>query len=250
MGFTLKKILSAFLMPLPIGVLLIFIGIFFLYVKSYKKAKLFLAFAFIWILLISNSFFSYTLLEPLESKYSSLLTPNPTIKYVHVLGSGHISNSNISVISQNSQTAMMRLTEGIRLYRLLDNAKLILTGYAGGDSTPHALIQFRVAIALGVSKEDIIVRIEPKDTQEEALSVKKIVKNNPFILVTSASHIPRAMTIFKDSGLNPIAAPTNYYAKKEGEIFSFPSGGDVYKTQIAMHEYLGILWHQLKSLLH
>ncbi len=247
MGFTLKKILSAFLMPLSIGLLLAFIGLIYLYAKSYTKAKFYLTLSFFWMLIISSASFPHLLLKPLENSYASLLVPNPTIKYVHVLGSGHTSNSQLSVVSQNSQTAMVRLTEGIRLYKLLDNAKLIVTGYAGNDSTAHALMQFRVATSLGVPKKDIIVRIEPKDTQEEAISVKKIVGETPFILVTSASHMPRAMKIFEDSGLNPMAAPTNYHVKEEADIFSKLSGRNLYKTEVAMHEYLGIAWHQLKT---
>ena len=63
---------------------------------------------------------------------------------------------------------------------------------------------------MGVSKYNILMQEEPRDTEEEALYVKRIVKNKPFILVTAAYHMPRAMELFKKEGLSPIAAPTNF----------------------------------------
>jgi len=232
-------------MPISIGLILLFLGIVFLLIKNYKKAKIFLIISFIWIALIGYSPFSNYLIQPLENQYKSYININPKIKYVLVLGSGHVSNEEISNISQLSTTALMRLSEGIRIYRQLDQAKLIVSGYAGDDSVPHAIISKKVAISLGVPKEDILTQEEAKDTQEEAIYVKKIVSNDKFILVTSASHMPRSMRIFEALNLNPIAAPTDFLSKEDGDYLREPSGKEIRKTEKAMHEYLGMLWHDL-----
>ncbi len=47
----------------------------------------------------------------------------------------------------------------------------------------------------------------PKDTEEEAAAVKQAIGDAPFLLVTSASHLPRAMIFFQQEGLNPLPAP-------------------------------------------
>jgi hypothetical protein len=43
----------------------------------------------------------------------------------------------------------------------------------------------------------IITLDSPKDTEEEAAAVKQAIGDAPFLLVTSASHLPRAMIFFE-----------------------------------------------------
>ncbi len=55
--------------------------------------------------------------------------------------------------------------------------------------------------------------------------------------------------LFKSLGLNPVAAPTNFYKDEFDGYFRLPTVDDFYKSQIAMHEYLGILWAKLRELI-
>lgn len=245
MLFTVKKFVSIFLMPMSLGLILFFIGLMFLLNKNYKRAKTFLIVSFIWLAIVGYSPFSNYLIQPLENQYKSYIKVDPNIKYVLVLGSGHVTNKELSSLSQLSTTALMRLSEGIRIYRQLDNAKLILSGYEGKDSIPHALVAKKVAVSLGVPEVDIITQEEAKDTAEEAIYVKKTVENNKFILVTSAFHMPRAIKIFEGANLNPIAAPTDYLSKEDGDFLREPRGKEIRKTEIAMHEYIGTIWHDM-----
>lgn len=178
----------------------------------------------------------------MENEYKAYLDIDSSIEYVLVLGSGHITNKEISPHSQLSSSALMRLTEGIRIFKKLDNGKLIVSGYGGDDITPHAIISKEVAISMGIDEKDILTQEEAKDTYEEAQYVKKFVGDKTFILVTSAYHMPRAMKLFKQNGLNPIAAPTDFLQEKEPKILSSPNANNVRKTQLAMHEYIGTLW--------
>lgn len=68
----------------------------------------------------------------------------------------------------------------------------------GGETNPVSTAEAgaRVAESLGVPRSDIIVLDRPKDTEEEALAVKRAIGDAPFLLVTSASHLPRAMIFF------------------------------------------------------
>lgn len=246
MLFTLKKIISAFLMPLSIGFILFLFALFFLYNKNYERAKFIFFISFLWMLIISNAFFSNTLIKPLENQYKAYKSIDSSINYVLVLGSGHKTNENISEISQLSNTALMRISEGIRIYKQLDNAKIIFSGYEGDDvKTPHAFIAKKVAISLGVRNEDILTQEKAKDTKEEAQTLKKNLGEQKFILVTSASHMPRAMKIFQSEKLNAIPAPTDFLSKEDGEILSIPRAKEIRKTEIAMHEYIGTLWHEI-----
>ena len=230
-------------MPLSIALILFLLGLFFLFSKSYKKAKLFLSLSFIWLFLISYSPFSNALIKPLENQYKAYLDIDSSIEYVLVLGSGHITNKEISPHSQLSSSALMRLTEGIRIFKQLDNAKLIVSGYAGfDDETPHALISKQVAISMGIDEKDILTQEEAKDTFEETQYAKKFIGDKKFILVTSAYHMPRSMKLFKKNGLNPIAAPTDFLQENPSDYLREPNPIELRKTQIAMHEYIGTLW--------
>lgn len=246
--FTLKKIISLFFMPLSIAFILVVFALFFLYINKIKKAKLFLTFGFLWLFLISYQPFSNALIKPLEIKYPSYLNIDSNIKYVLVLGNAHKTNKDLSDVSQLSGTALKRLSEGIRIYKKLDNAKLIVSGYGGDDITPHAIMAKNAAISLGVSKENILMQEKAKDTFEEALYAKKIIGDDNFILVTSASHMPRAMKIFKSENLNAIAAPTDYLHDKESSYLSFPKTRYLNNTTVAIHEYLGSLWFKVSKI--
>ena len=100
-----------------------------------------------------------------------------------------------------------------------------------------------------MSAEDILQLAEPRDTEEESQQIAPIVGPHRFILVTSASHMPRAMGLFKRRGLQPIAAPTDYLApRRRLELDDFvPDGYKLFKSQIAFYEYLGQAWETLRG---
>jgi len=240
-----------FLMPLPLGVALIVVALIFLYRHKLQKAKLTLVVSIVWFFLFSYSPFVDTLLHNIESNYPTLHQAPKEVKYIYVLGGGHSTDGNQPITSQVSEASVVRLNEGIRLYHQLhEKAKIIVSGYHGlHDPTPHALMQEKLAIALGVQKEHIILRPQPRDTQEEAIAAKKLLGDEQFILVTSASHMTRAMRFFNKEGLNPTPAPTNHLASiKHLNYTDFFSSHALVKSRIVFHEVLGLVWQKLKGI--
>ena len=127
-----------------------------------------------------------------------------------------------------------------------------MTGYGGSKGIATDVIKARLAKELGVKEENLIVNGLPKDTKEEAVFTKSIVGDEPFILVTSATHMPRAMLLFESLGLNPIPAPTDFYKTDFDtaalkSYFMAPSVDSFYLSTIAMHEYIGILWGKIRG---
>ena len=121
-----------------------------------------------------------------------------------VLGSGHIVDDKIPPTSELSRSGLMRLAEGIRILRMYPGSKLILSGYAAGSEVSNARMMAKVALALGVAKPDIILLETAKDTWEEARQAAAFVNNKNLIVVTSASHMKRALNEFYSAGLNHI----------------------------------------------
>jgi len=247
--FFVKKFISSFLMPFPIFLILAGIGFYFWQRGNTRRAKQFFLSSILWISLLSYPPFSALLLFPLENTYSKIQVTNTLPKYIHVLGYGHISNPKIPLSSEISLVSLARLNEGVVLYKHLANMKLIFSGNAVDDPVSNARKNSQLAIALGVNPSDIILLESPKDTQEEAIASKKIVGDQPLILVTSASHMVRASALFRKAGIHVIPAPTDFQIKGSDILLQFPSASGLERSEAAFHEYLGLAWGKLKGIL-
>lgn len=246
MGFFFKKLISALFMPMSIGLILLLVALFYLIKNSYKRAKIFLVLSILWFALVSSQVVSNLLLAPLENSHKALLL-TPDIEYVLVLGNGHTSSDELSITSELNPIAINRLVEGVRHYKNLNKAKLIVSGYGGADKNSHASLQRKLALVLGVKDEDIITQETPQDTLDEAIEVKKIVGNKKLILVTSASHMLRSVALFKKQGLDVIPAPTGHRVSWNIDPSSLFSSENFYKSDIAIHEYLGLIYSYIKG---
>jgi len=105
-----------------------------------------------------------------------------------------------------------------------------------------------------------MVRKDSRNTYESAIACKKILEEkgiHRIILVTSAVHMPRSVSLFLHQGLEVIPAPTDYYVTKaelpsiqQGGIpallFSLlPSSDNLEITSRTLKEYLGIFIYKL-----
>lgn len=247
--FLLKKAAGELMGPLSIGLIVALFGLTALYLERLRIAKPLLTLAFVWIALVSYEPVSDMLVRPLEQTYPSLIETPVAVDYILVLGNGHTSDAKLPVSAQVSSAALARLNEGIRHYYRLPGSKLIVSGYNGlHDPNTHAALQKKVAVSLGVDAEDILMFEKTKDTFEEAEAMKRVVGDRPFILVTSATHMPRAYQIFTSLGLNPIAAPTDHAAVGASEWLHTPNGNSLHKSDKAFHEYYGLIWEWVKTL--
>ena len=245
-GFLIKKIITFFIEPFGMVFTLFTLGVFFLVIKKEQLAKKILLITLGIMFLFSYPPFSNYLISNLENQYSKFDYKHK-VKYIHILGNGHNIDESQPLSSQISDAGIKRDLEGIIIHKKMKDSILIFTGYSGDTNIPNAQMNSKLALALGVDKKSIIVNPKPKDTKEEALFTKSIVGKNPFILVTSATHMPRAMLLFKSLGLNPIPAPTSFYKDEFRGYFRTPLLWSFYKSQIAVHEYIGILWAKLKQ---
>nr|WP_321265435.1 ElyC/SanA/YdcF family protein [uncultured Sulfurimonas sp.] len=245
-GFILKKFITFFIEPYGIVFSLFILGLYLLFIKKYKISKIFLSISFGFLFLFSYPPFANFLIAGLENTYPKY-DYKTNVKYIHVLGSGHNTDATQPLSSQIGDASAKRDLEGIIIHKSLKNSKIIFTGYEGTTDTPTAIMNAKLAESLGVKKENMLINPNPKDTQEEALFTKSVVGDEPFVLVTSATHMPRAMMLFTSLGLKPIPAPTNFYKKEFDGFFKEPNVYSFKKSQIAMHEYWGILWSKLRG---
>lgn len=251
MLFALKKVIGGLLLPLPFLTGVMAIALFLLWFSRWQKTgKIILSFACLILMLISLQPVADSLLAPTENRYPTWQN-RQKVEYVVVLGGGYTWNPEWAPGSNMINNSLPRLVEGIRLWRANPGAKMIFTG-AAAQSNPvsSAEVTSRVAQSLGVPKSDIITLDKPKDTREEAREVAKVVGNQPFLLVTSASHLPRAMIFFQQQGLKPLPAPANQLAIRSPLNLwerAIPSPLWLEHSDRAIYEWLGRAWQALTS---
>lgn len=230
LGFLLKKLISIFIQPMSVAFIVLFIGLILLYKGKIKFSKQALSLGFAVLLFFSYNPVSNSLIKSLENQYPKLEKLPTDVEHILLLG-GDLEK---------------RGWEALRLYHKNKELKIITSGYEGRYDIPEAIRTANVLVDLGIPKQSIITHPKPKDTKEEAIKIKELLEDKPFILVTAAYHMPRAMALFEKEGTNPIAAPASI-KNRDLDFFSFPSVDNLYNSQIALHEYVGFLWAKLRG---
>jgi len=255
--FLFKKTVSLFFFPVPVILTLLGIGVALLWFTTKQRAgKVAVTVGVIGLTLVSFKPLPDSLLASLEKTYrpyglarvGALRKDAPGIEFVVVLAGGHVYEPGMPITSQLSPGSLIRLVEGVRIYRRHPGSKLVVDGSGTVISTAHLMKQ--LALELGVPREDIIMDPRPKDTKDEARLLKAIVSDAPFVLVTSASHMPRAMAMFKKQGMEPLPAPTGHQVmeKAQAELQDFfPSGDSIGRFETLVYEYLGWAWAKLRG---
>lgn len=108
----------------------------------------------------------------------------------------------------------------------------------------------KMAISLGVAADKIIVETQSRNTYQHPRYIAPIVEKHPFILVTSALHMPRAMGQFRGQGLYPMAAPTQYLYLGEYRLFNRPPysrGENLFHLDLFFTEVVGVTVARLKG---
>lgn len=252
MDFLLKKTIAQFLLPLPFGLIIMAIGLALLVLKRAKRTQMTCLIAgFLCIIFFSMRFNAFFLINGLQSEFKPLIQlPAQNATKIVVLGGGISGDKNYPSNITLNASSLSRLIEGIRIFHLLERHHkkpvLVLSGGRVFQSKSIAGVMRNTAVMLGIAPQYLRIENGSKDTNEEAIYLKKTIGNKPFVLVTSGYHMPRAMQLFKAQGMHPIAAPTQFFHQSGFSLKNFiPSTDGLVISDFAIHEYLGMLWAKL-----
>ena len=245
--FALRELLETLVAPLPVAGMLAGIGAASCYLGRRRAGSILLACGILLIAGASTSLVGGSLLRPLEYRYPAItnvhaLTRAP--RYIAVLGAGYRPYANLPVTAELDAEAVVRIAQGVILMRQLPQARIIVSGGSVGGNPPSAHGYARAAAALGVPAASIEILDTPRTTGEEIRALSERVHQEPVLLVTSAFHMPRAMAYCSLLHVFAIPAPTgNLTRPTDGWTLSdlIPSAGGLRKTELAWHEYLGLL---------
>ena len=256
-AFYAKRLVSRALFPLPLSLELMAIGLVLLWLtRRQRLGKILITVGAALLLLLSLGPIGEALVTTLEGRYEPygayghFPVPEEEIAYVVVLAGGLPSDPELPITRYGGGDGGGRALEAVRIHRRCPNSKLVLSGGLGADpdAPKELLTNYRFVTMLGVADADIIIQNTSLDTDDEARNIKPIVGDASFVLVTSASHMPRALALFRQQGMDPIPAPTDY---RVGPIRRYtldsliPSVYALQESETTVYEYLGMLWARL-----
>lgn len=236
-AYILKKILSAFLHPVGLCLVLLAVGLILLRRRRHSRLGVWLvSLATVWLLVTSLPITSYFIVRPLEAAAGPRIDPGA----LKTAGVEHI------VVLGGDSPGYPRVAEAVRLWRHVPGVRVILSD----NGKPSGADAQRFAVELGVPRDALVAKTGARDTGDEANLFVDTVGNKPFALVTSAYHISRSMKLFQAQGLNPVAAPCEHRSKEFPSLATclLPSADALLTTQLALHEYLGLAWCALRKI--
>jgi uncharacterized SAM-binding protein YcdF (DUF218 family) len=252
MLFVVKKWIEMFLTPIPLCFLLMVLGLILmnLHRRCIRLGHVVILLAGFLLISLATPSVSAWLLAPLEDYYPAFTPTDTPVDYVIVLGGGQVMNSKLPIYKQVNATGKARMDEGLRIMHMYPHATLLVTGCCERYKISGAEIYARYAEYAGISRARIRTFAQVQDTDDESKLLAPIIAGHRTVLVTSASHMRRAMQLFTDQNSTPIPAPT-YYLAQRPEFTTlyedFPSSRYLYHSQVALHEWFGLLWGKIRN---
>lgn len=246
--FTFKKLITPFLLPPGIFLIILMIsGLLFL--RKSRKAGILCIFtgAALWLLSISPV--SDMLMKGLEA--GLIIPANPQGDVIILLGGGIYDGvKDLTGIGAPSEDALARVVTAARLQKRLHIPVIVSGGSAFPWRKAEAPIDGRFLRDLGVPVNQILMDDKSRDTNENAEQVKEICEKRRFkdpILVTSAYHMKRSLLSFRrfNMKVTPVPADFRTWDTKYGWPDYLP--GDLRNSMTACREYLGLLFYKVAS---
>jgi uncharacterized SAM-binding protein YcdF (DUF218 family) len=142
--------------------------------------------------------------------------------------------------------------EGARIYHLFPNGLPIIAsgGQQSANDQLESLILREWLVKAGVPEDRILLESGSRNTREQARLVSPILKNNHwerFVLVTPAVQGPRASSVFRREGVDPIPASAPYASNQEPSSSWIPNTGALRATERATYDYLAWAYYWMRG---
>lgn len=241
----MENILKPILLPSNIITFSALIGIVLLCIKHTRRwGASFSICALTCYLLFASGPVAFLLLGYLEYQIASATaSERESAHTIVVLAAYAEPDQNIPLSSRVSNGTAFRLLETISLLRGAPHSTVIVSG---GGVVPN--IMRDVLIASGIPPDHILVDSDSDSTFDSAMHLSPILGDAPFLLVTSAGHMPRAKLVFEKAGTSPRAVPTHYMTKQNWLAIQYlPSPLHLMYSDLAISEYAALFWYRLKG---
>ncbi len=244
----LIKPLADLLQPFPVALSLLALGCVLLWARQPRGGRALVSLSLLLLVASSIDPTVTSLLQPLEGQYAALPTlATAPVRYVVLMGAAYDEQGYMPLSNRPNVAAMRRLLEGLEQYHAHPGSRLIVSGKGTYEGLSYADKMAALVQRLGVPAGDILIQNQSNNTEQEVALLAPMVGSAPFIVVTSAAHMPRTLYWFNRAGLHPLPAPTHYLGQLSGGWAQFPHLDNIERTGFALHEYAGLAWQWLRE---
>ena len=197
--------------------------------------------------------FGGMLLQPLENRFPVVATPPPADSLGGIIVLGGAVNARMTAARGQPAlgSAAERMTETVGLARRYPFLPVV---FAGGDGTllgtplSEAQVAGLLFDQLGLPATQVRYEGESRNTWENAVLAFERVRpsaDKPWLLVTSAAHMPRAIGCFRRAGWNVRAYPVDFETAAPFGGFDLNLAGHLASLTAAVREWLALAFYRL-----
>jgi uncharacterized SAM-binding protein YcdF (DUF218 family) len=252
--FILSKTVGVLLLPTNFLIVLALAGALLSLTRFARAGRRLMIAAIVLLALAAFSPLGKILLYPLESRFPQWSAAQGAPDGIVVLGGPIDPDLSVAHDVPVIRTAPDRMVAAAALARKYPNAKIV---FSGGSSSlisneareaDYAAATFE---SLGVDKARLIMDRASRNTYENAVMSKQLAEPKPgerWLLVTSAYHMPRAVSLFRKLGFAVDPYPVDWHVGRDtADILAFTqfSTDGLVRTDIAVREWLGLVAYWL-----
>lgn len=144
-----------------------------------------------------------------------------------------------------------RILHAIQLYKLGKVKRIILSGGSGeleGEGISEAERMQQVMLLSGIPARHILLEPASRNTHENALFTSQLLeeklKDERYLLVTSAFHMPRALASFKQEGVRAIPFSADIYSSSPSYSITdyfIPKAEALFTWSQLLREWFGMI---------
>lgn len=256
MSILFDKLLTVAILPLGAALILGLLALALSLTRFRKFMRVALAIAVIGLWIASTPAFSHWLAYQLGSQYPPRAVEEfPTADAIVLLG-GFLQQPLPPRVAPDLGAGADRALEAVRLYRA-GKAPVIVV--SGGNlpwrfgSAPEAELIGDLLVELGVPRSALVLETESRNTHENAVSTARIFAERGWtsgLLVTSGTHMPRALATFRQAGLDLMPAPADIETRLPDvavPLDLLPDLDALGRTTIAVREFVGGLVYRFRG---
>jgi uncharacterized SAM-binding protein YcdF (DUF218 family) len=216
--FTVSKILAPLADPRSLAFLVLALGVLLLWTPWRRFGRLLATLAILGATVLIVVPVGEWLLAPIEKRFPPPATMPEKVDGIIVLG----GDFDAKLASERGPLSLgpggaPRLIAAADLSRRYPSAKIVFAGGSGNlfdQQTREADIAAKIFVALGVDLSRVAFERDSRNTYENALNAFRLVLPKPgetWVLVTSASHMPRAVGCFRRIDWTVLPYPVDYW---------------------------------------
>ncbi len=263
MFFFLSKFLPVFIYPL--GLACVLLGLT-LWLRRYPRLqKMLVIITLLLLCLAGNKLVTMMLTRSLEWQYVNTKATLPQAEVIVVLGGG-TRPAAFPRHTAELNGAGNRLFHAAWLYKQEVAPLILVSGgnatFTGPASQAESEAMTEILVTMGIPREAILLESISRNTRENALETQAILEKeglSDLILITSASHMPRAYRVFTKVGLQVTPSPTDFTFTQDDWVYFTqldlgvqlvnlpPNANNLEVTSRILKEYVGFIIYGLRG---